>query len=169
MTDDDSQRPVQPRKGKGKGANQFTTDRLSWERYAQALDLRSKGYQYRQIAAEMGIDVKTAFDFVKRGQRAIVAEPAKRVIKMEEQRLDDALRRVMDILDGDHVMVQQGRVVLHDGQPLPDQELILKAIDRLVKISESRRKLLGLDAAQKVDVEAGVKYEVVGIDPGDLT
>lgn len=167
----DEQQPEQPpkRKPKRNGSNQFTTDRWSWERYAQALDLRSKGYTYKAIGVEMGIDIKTAFEFVKKGQRAIVAEPAKRVVKMEEQRLDDALRRVMAILDGDHVMVQQGRVVLHDGQPLPDQELILKAIDRLVRISESRRKLLGLDAATKVDVEAGVKYEIVGVDPADLT
>jgi hypothetical protein len=36
-----------------------------------------------------------------------------------------------------------------------------------------RRKLLGLDAAQKVeqqvDLSGGLRYEIVGVDPAELT
>lgn len=38
----------------------------------------------------------------------------------------------------------------------------------LLRIQEREAKLLGLDSAQKVEHSGGVKYEIVGIDPGSL-
>lgn len=38
----------------------------------------------------------------------------------------------------------------------------------LLRIQEREAKLLGLDSAQKVEHSGGVRYEVVGIDPGAL-
>jgi hypothetical protein len=49
-----------------------------------------------------------------------------------------------------------------------DDGPVLSAIDRLVRISESRRKLLGLDQPAKMNVSGGLTYEVVGIDPEAL-
>jgi hypothetical protein len=37
------------------------------------------------------------------------------------------------------------------------------------QIRESYRRLYGLDAETKVNVSGAVRYEVVGVDPADLT
>jgi hypothetical protein len=153
------------------------------ERDAAAARLRSKGKSYRQIGKELGCDVATAHLAVKRAIAAVVAEPAEAAIAFELerldaelQRLDDLYRKVMDVLEREHVTVSQGRVVtMDDGATVPDDDWILKAVDRLVKIDESRRrngesrrKLLGLDQPAKMNVSGGLTYEVVGIDPEAL-
>jgi hypothetical protein len=51
---------------------------------------------------------------------------------------------------------------------LADDAPVLNAVDRLVKISESRRKLLGLDAPAKVQSEGTVRYSIDGVNPEDL-
>lgn len=45
---------------------------------------------------------------------------------------------------------------------------VLAAVNQLRAVSESRRKLLGLDAASKVDVNAAVKYEYEGVNTDDV-
>ncbi len=45
----------------------------------------------------------------------------------------------------------------------------LAAMAMALKVDESSRKLLGLDSATKVDVLGTVKYEIVGVNPEDLT
>lgn len=71
--------------------------------------------------------------------------------------LEDAARRV---LQREHITVNNGRIIVLDGSPLPDDGPVLAAIDRLIKVedarqrnSESRRKLLGLDAPAKFDAQ----------------
>lgn len=153
------------------------------ERDAEAARLRSRGYSYRRIASELGIDVKNAHNAVKRAIKAVVEEPAEEALAFELRRLDEELERLDDlygkvvaVLEREHVTVSQGRVVtMEDGATVPDDDWILKAVDRLVKIDESRRRngesrrrLLGLDQPAKTQVSGGVTYELVGIDPEAL-
>ncbi|WP_329462392.1 hypothetical protein [Streptomyces sp. NBC_01431] len=71
--------------------------------------------------------------------------------------------------------MQQGRVVMmldaDTGKevPIPDEGPKLQALQVALKICESYRKLHGLDAEKKVNISGGVRYEIVGIDPADLT
>jgi hypothetical protein len=59
---------------------------------------------------------------------------------------------VLDILQADHVMVSHGRVVYdQDGNPLPDYDIKLRAVDRALRARESFRRLFGLDQPTKVD------------------
>jgi hypothetical protein len=153
------------------------------ERDAEAARLRSKGKSYRQIATALGCDVHVAYDAVKRVIAAVLGEPAEAAIHFELERLDAELRRldklyrtVTAVLEREHVTVSQGRVVtMDDGATVPDDDWILKAVDRLVKIDESRRRngesrrrLLGLDQPAKTQVTGGLTYEIVGISPDDL-
>ena len=62
-------------------------------------------------------------------------------------------REAWDVLQRNHVVVSQGRVVELDGVPIPDDAPVLAAIDRLLKIQERRAKLLGLDAPTQSRVE----------------
>jgi DNA-binding transcriptional MerR regulator len=143
----------------------------SAERDARAADLRAEGWTLQQIADHLGYQDRTA---VRRGiqqaLKAIVKAPAEKLLQQEATRLDSLYEEALEILQRDHVMVSHGRVVYgDDGQPLRDDGPKLQAIDRLVKVRESYRKLLGLDQPTKVQVSGGVKYEVVGVDPEDLT
>lgn len=138
------------------------------ERDAEAARLRSRGLSYRAIAAQQGVDVHTAHDRVHRALAAIRAEGAAEARTLELERLDLAQAAVMQALEAKHFTVNQGRVIYLGEDPMPDYGPVLAAVDRLVKISESRRKLLGLDAEQKVSVSGGVTYEIIGIAEGDL-
>ena len=70
-----------------------------------------------------------------------------------------AVRRAADrawaLLDNPGPLVSDGRVVKGpDGEPLPDAHRMLRAVDWLLRISERRARLLGLDAPARVAVES---------------
>lgn len=136
----------------------------SARRDAKAAELRARGWSYRRIADEMSVDVHTAHTAVQRALRAIVQEPAEEVRTLELERLDLLYVAAVEVLERRHVTVSQGRIVYEGDQPLADDVPVLQAIDRLLRIQERRAKLLGLDAATKTQVSAGVRYEIVGID-----
>jgi transcriptional regulator with XRE-family HTH domain len=135
------------------------------ERDARAAELRAQGWTLQQIADELGYsDRSTARQAVQRALREIVQGPAEKLIQQEAARLDSLYEEALDILHRDHVMVSHGHIVKgEDGNPLPDHGPKLAAIDRLVKVRESYRRLFGLDARQKIDVAGGVRYEIVGL------
>lgn len=109
------------------------------QRQAKAVRLRLEGHSYQAIADMVPYaDRSAARRAVETARQHIIEEPARELQAQELERLDDLLIRC--------------RQVLVDGG---DPELVLKAVDRLVKISETRRKLLGLDAPAKSDVTSG--------------
>lgn len=131
---------------------------------ARACELRSRGWSYRDIAAELGIDYSQAHARVQRAMARIVQEPAEAARQFELDRLDRMYRKVEEVLAAQHIVVQHGKVVyLHD-EPLTDHDPVMRAVASLLKIQERRSKLLGLDSAQKLQLEGGVRYELVGVD-----
>lgn len=147
----------------------FTRDPETAERDAEAARLRRRGYSYARIAAELGVSRSSAHEAVQRALRAIVEEPAQDVRQLELDRLDEMWQAVVKVLEARHVTVSNGKVVTLDGSPVEDDAPVLNAVDRLLRIQERRSKLLGLDAEKKINLSGGVKYEVVGIDPEQLT
>lgn len=163
----------------GRGRNgRFTRTLESQERDAQACRMRAAGHSFAEIGLHLGYgSAAHAHRAIKRVMTETIAEPADDLRRTELDRLDrelvklDALeRRVAGVLDAAHVTVSNGRVMYLDGQPLPDDAPLLSAVDRLVKItesrtriSESRRKLLGLDAPTKLMSET-VAYSIEGVD-----
>jgi hypothetical protein len=143
----------------------FARARETAERDAIACELKARGKTYRQIATELDVHPASAHEMVQRALRAIVEEPAAEVRRLELERLDIMYRAAMEVLERQHVTVSQGRIVKQaNGEPLEDDAPVLQAIDRLLRVSESRRKLLGLDAPARVSVEA----EHLGREIGDL-
>ena len=126
---------------------------------AEAARMRSRSMSYRQIGAAMGCDGKTAYDRVQRALRAIVQEPAEAVIKMELEKLDYMEGKVLAVLETTHYVTYHG--VPTD---VVDTAPTLAAAAKLREIGESRRKLLGLDAAQKVDLTGAVQFMYVGVN-----
>lgn len=75
-------------------------------------------------------------------------------IQLELDKLDMMERLMWRIVNKRHVLAQHGHVVLdpETGDAMLDDAPLFQATDRLLKIHERRSKLLGLEAATRVDV-----------------
>ena len=130
---------------------------------ARALDLRVAGLSLAQIGRELGVDESTACRYVKDA----LADLAKRndgnaetLRALELERLDKLQRTAERILAKNHVVVS-GKTIMYDGDTkLVDDGPVLAAIDRLVRIAESRRKLMGIDAPAKIEQSGEVRVVV---------
>jgi transposase-like protein len=137
---------------------------------ARAAELRGQGFSYAAIAREMGWASKSsAHDAVHRAFKATLTEPAEQARAVELARLEDAHDAALAVLMREHITVSHGKVITvtdDDGNevPLIDDAPVLQAIDRIRALSESRRKLLGLDAPSRVSVDA----EHLGQEVADL-
>ena len=121
-----------PRKGQSEAA----AERRVW-----SLDLRKKGYSYREIGRELGISEAQAHRDVHRMLDhlcEIERDTAEKIRRMEIMRLDSMLRGLWTSVE--------------DGDP--------QAVTASLKVSERRAKLLGLDAPSR--------QELTGRDGGPL-
>lgn len=100
-------------------------------RQLQALELRRAGVDYQTIADKVGYTNKgTAYAAVQAALRRGFVEPAKELRELEADRLDRLQAAVWSAaIRGD-----------------------VKAVDRVLRISDQRAKLLGLNAPVKTDV-----------------
>lgn len=153
------------------GRNRFARNPATAANDAYAADLRAQGWTYQKIADELGYKGKnSAIEAVRRAMRDACAGPAQALIDLEVSRLEMITDEVLEILQRDHVTVSHGKVVKDDnGNPLLDDGIKLQAVDRYLRARESFRKLLGVDKPSKVEHSGGVTYQVVGVDPEDLT
>jgi hypothetical protein len=116
---------------KGRGDSKLSADRLTCaERAAKALELRKGGKTFRQIGEEMGVSEPRAFQIIDRELERLNkrrAQSAEAVTRLELERLDTMLAACGEKAKGGD----------------------LNAIDRVLKITERRAKLLGLDPGDK--------------------
>jgi hypothetical protein len=129
------------------------------EKDAQAYDLFRRGLSYRQIAAQMDLrSPSTAFDAVRRAARDNAADPLEQAEARQAfyDRLQDYRRAAQRVLTARHYVVsaQSGKIALGpDGTPLLDDDPVLRALDRLVKIDDMELRLRDLYPAAKSRVE----------------
>ncbi len=122
-----------PRTNVGAAAKSSVRRIRTTEKTLKALELRKRGMNYTQIGEKLGCARSTACRYVLSELENLAdkcREEAAQVRDLELQRLD-ALYLVA------YAEVEGGNV---------------PAIDRCLRIMERRAKLLGLDAAEKVDV-----------------
>jgi len=136
------------------GQGRFTRDPDTAARDAEACRLRARNLTYRQIADELSIDVRAAYDGVQRALKDTLQEPADDLRRLELERLDELAQRARGVMDATHYVVDKGAVVEWAGAPLVDDAPILAAVDRLLKVQERRARLLGLDSPQRVSIDA---------------
>lgn len=133
--------------------------------------MRIAGATWEHIAAALGYASRgAACTDVTRALQAAQAETnlaADEWRQLSLARLEQAHQVAAGVMARDHVLVSHGRIVREGvpaldengqpvireghGAPLLDDGPRLAAVDRVVKVSESLRKLLGLDPAAKVD------------------
>jgi len=120
----------------------------STEKTLKALELRKRGMNYTQIGKTLGCARNTACRYVLSELENLAErcrEEAVHVRDLELQRLDDlyliAYRAIIDGYD-------------------------LAGIDRCLRIMERRAKLLGLDAAEKVEHSGDLVINLRSVDMG---
>jgi hypothetical protein len=164
------------------------------ERRAELVRMVTDGESWDTIVEELGYKNRAvAYNDFRRAKTAAGAELRENVTAYRDRELAalDALEATaVQVLNRYHVTISGGKIV-RDGQPIIDVESgeaviaedagepleddgpVLAAIDRLLKISESRRKLLGLDSPVKLEATGTIRYLIEGpdgpIDIGQLT
>lgn len=123
-------------------------------RMQKAIDLRSRGASWIDVARECGWSNKQA------AHQAVTTELRRRWRESNES--VEALRQQeFERIDG---LIQLAWSTI----PGSKSETRLQAIDRLNRLMERKAKLMGLDAVQKVQVDGGLRVELVGVDVEDL-
>lgn len=124
---------------------------------ARAYDLRIRGLTLRQIGEQLNVHHSTVHTLLREEISNRVDPLKDQYLQYELDRLDHMQQATLVVLDN------PGRIVsaLNEAGDLVnvvivDDKKILGAIDRLVRISESRRKLIGLDAPVKVQADVNV-------------
>ena len=127
------------------------------ERDARAVELRRRALTYPQISKELGFkSPAAAYYAVQRGVRDSYREDTEAATHLELERLDDVARQLYRVMATRHyAATASGKVAVHPvtGEPLADDGPVVQAAMGLVRVSESRRKLLGLDAPARSRVE----------------
>lgn len=124
-----------PRTNVGAAAKTSVRRIRTTEKTLKALELRKRGLNYTQIGKKLGCSRSTAFRYVLSELENLAdkcREEAVHVRDLELQRLDD-------------LYLLAYRAIIRGND--------LAGIDRCLRIMERRAKLLGLDAAAKVDVQ----------------
>lgn len=153
------------------GAHKFEYSLAAAERDAKAAEMRARGKSYKEIAEALGYyDRSHVWRALQTAKKRVLSDAIEDLISIEMQELDDLYVAAMEIRDRDHILVSQGKTITGaDGEPLLDDGPRLAAIREMRMLRESFRKLYGLDAEKKVNISGGVRYEIVGIDPADLS
>lgn len=120
------------------------------ERDHRAYDLMRRGLSYRQIGTELGVSHQSAYDAVRRAARENAADPLEQAEARQAflDRFQDYRRSAQRVLAGRHyVTTQAGKIVYGPGpDPLPliDDDPVLRALDRLLKIDDTELRLRDL-------------------------
>lgn len=129
---------------------------------------------YEDVAEEFGISKARVSQIITETRNAI---PAVDLDAMRRESLElyaELTRRALEIADLAAAPVAVGK----DGVPLIDPETgevvrdytgKLRAMETAGKFDAETRKLMGLDSALKAEIAASVKYEIVGVDPSELS
>jgi hypothetical protein len=148
------------------------------EKAARAARLKAANPKmtYQQIADAIGYPSRgDAWRAVDRCREAVLRSAGAELVESEAAQLDDLYVMALEVIEANHVVVSHGKVITMldpesgEERPLTDSGPKLQAIQTALRVRESYRKLRGLDAEQKVNVSGAVRYEVVGVNPEDLT
>lgn len=120
------------------------------ENAAKALDMRIAGHGFRAIATALGVSLGSAHAYVSKALaelREVTAEKAEELREIELQRLDHLIQLATARMGAD----------------CSDADLA-KLMNTVRGLSESRRKLTGLDAPVKIET-TGKLYTVAAASP----
>lgn len=118
-------------------------------RRKRAVDLREAGYGFAEIAEDLDVSVPYAWKLYHDALKAIPVASVDQHRRSESARLEKIANKLTEILDGDHPLVSNGRRF----DDLTDNGPVIAAARELRQISESLRKLYGVDAPTRTQAE----------------
>lgn len=121
------------------------TDAARAEQDERILRLRCAGYSLRAIAQQVGLSHQGVANRIEDAIAELVTPVAEQWRALETARLDDLTRRAYGVLDG-----------------AESDEVKLKAVAQLERLSSSRRKLWALDLPVPLDVTLSRRLDVEG-------
>lgn len=125
------------------------------ERRVKAIELRKAGLSYRQIGEQLEVSEQQAWRDVKKalaGLAEMEQDHAREYRQLELERLDALLSPLW--------LRARGRRIQHDDGTVEDVPPDYAAVDRVMRLMEARRRLLGLDV-QPEDKDHEVIVRVV--------
>ena len=146
----------QPRNGQGR----FERTLVEVERDHRAAELRSAGFTPKQIAAELGVCLATAYRAIEAGLVMVPTESVVALTRLEILKLDRRERRLVAILGAEYVKTDNGRVMVYDGKPLVDPMPNIAASNALDRVAVRRARLCGLDEPAKIRVSHVTESEL---------
>lgn len=127
----------------------------SLERDARAVHMRAMRYSYSEISDALGYGGRSNAHRAVQRARARILKPAVMThVATAFAELDAIVLKLVGIMARPHPLVSGGKIVRDEetGLPLEDAGPTLAALAQWRQVSESRRKLLGLDAATKLEI-----------------
>lgn len=121
------------------------TDAARAEQDERILRLRCAGYSLRAIAQQVGLSHQGVANRIEDAIAELVTPVAEQWRALETARLDDLTRRAYGVLDG-----------------AESDEVRLKAVAQLERLSASRRKLWALDMPVPLDVTLSRRNDMEG-------
>ena len=127
-----------------------------------------------KLGEKFGISQERVSDIVTRVQREMPAPDRAVLISEHLEQLRLVRERAFELVEmaGVPVFVGKDGTMAYDehGEPVRDYSLRLRALDTAMKAMNTEAVRLGLDAAQKVESTATVRFQLEGIDvAADLT
>jgi hypothetical protein len=136
-------------------------------RDAEALSYRAQGWNYDRIAGRMGyVNRSGAQKAVQRAIASSVRETTDEAKALLVADLNAAKQAVWEVLGTHHLVISEGRVVKLDDEPIPDDEPVLRAVDRLVRINQELAKIFGAYAPTRTEVITmdAIEAEIVKLE-----
>lgn len=134
----------------------------NYRRDREAARLSAQGYGLLDICEQLDLRDVTTGEFDTRKAVAAVKRGLSMVhqFSVDEKRteqlhsLEMIKKHLWESLDREHVMVQQGKVIMIEGIPVEDRRFVLETFDRILKAEDQQAKLLGTNATTRVSIEA---------------
>jgi hypothetical protein len=121
---------------------------------ARMLELRTgpEKMTLAAIADEMECSIFKVQRLLNKYTPKLLESDATKHREIEVQKLDLLEEKLWGLLDEEYYTVSSGQVVyMETGDPVPDIDPVMKVIDRILRVSERRSKLLGLDKPVRVE------------------
>lgn len=147
--------------------NRFTRTPGQVEKDHEAASLKTQGLKLREIGEHFGISAEAARKMILRAMADIPRGDTEELKSTELAKLDQVEERYWEIVEAVHPYVApSGKLVYADGSPLEDDSPVMAALAGIVKVSQHRSRLLGLNAPVKAQMEVfnfdsdSIEYQV---------
>lgn len=131
------------------GKGRFSRGVDSAERDLEALRLKTRGWTLQQISDELEYGGRQNVSrAVKRAAAEVPMPGVEAYRRMQLEAIDEGLRVVFDVIDGEHLLVTQAGLIVKDddGTKLHDSAPRLAAVRELRALLERQAKVVGSDS-----------------------